>query len=250
KDGQHNMGANGQIVSFEEPTILEAGQKYYLRNKVKNVGDLVGNFTQRYVLLWENRELTSSPLTLNPGEVGTYVFIAKAMPNEDAVFDIYVERNGAQDDYHRTVIKLGYGEPHITIQSIDFPESQVPLSSVEVNLTLENTGSTSAFTAMRMNFHWLDKETTTKWEILNPNDAATGRITFPMPHQDATLTISFIRLHNSIWVTDDSKTITIKKEEAPLPPPPPPPTISVGKTILVISALIVLPMVSLLYILK
>ena len=66
------MGAKGQIVSFEEPTILEAGQKYYLRNKVKNVGDVVGSFTQRYVLLWENRELTSSPLSLIPGEIGTF----------------------------------------------------------------------------------------------------------------------------------------------------------------------------------
>jgi len=214
------MGAKGQIVSFEEPTILEAGQKYYLRNKVKNVGDVVGSFTQRYVLLWENRELTSSPLSLIPGEIGTFVFISNAMPNEDAVFDIYVERNGAQDDYHRTVIKLGYGEPHITIQSIDFPESQVPLSSVVVNLTLKNTGLTSAFTSMRMNFHWSGKETSTMWEILNPNDAATGRVAFPMPNQDATLTISFVRLHNTVWVTDDSRTITIKKEEPPPPPIP------------------------------
>jgi len=217
------MPAKGQIVNFEEPETLEQGQKYYLRNEVKNVGDETGTFRQRYVLRWTGEEYISSPLDILPGESGVFVFIGGFMPGQDAIFDIYLERGPqwVQDDYHQTIIKLGFGQPHVTIEKIDFPESQYPGKSVEVTVTITNTGLTSAYTAMRTLYHWNGQENTTKWIILDPGKTAYMKFTFIMPNQDATITISLLRLHNSEWVTDDSKTITVKLISPPPPPPPP-----------------------------
>jgi hypothetical protein len=216
------MTAKGQIINFEEPETLEEGQKYYLRNEVKNVGDETGTFRQRYVLRWTGEEYIANPLDIPPGESGTFVFIGGFMPGQDAIFDIYLERgpDWVQDDYHQTIIKLGSGQPHVTIEKIDFPESQYFGKSVEVTVTITNTGLTSAYTAMRTLYHWNGQENTTKWIILDPGKTAYMKFTFIMPNQDATITISFLRLHNSEWVTDDSKTITVKLISQPPPPYP------------------------------
>jgi subtilase family serine protease len=216
------MPAKGQIVNFEEPETLEQGQKYYLRNEVKNVGDEPGIFRQRYVLLWEGTEYTSEPLELSPGESGSFVFMG-FMPSQNATIDTYLERGPewVQDDYHQTVIKLGSGQPHVAIEEIKYPTSQYPYNITEVTVTITNTGATSAYTVMRVLYHWTGEETKTKWIILDPGKKEYMKFTFIMPNQDATITISFLRLHDSDWVTDDSRTITIKLQTIPPPPYPP-----------------------------
>lgn len=210
----------GVFIDFEEPVSLEQGQKYYLRNQVRNTGSEVETFRQRYVLRWLGQEAVSAPIDLPPNEVGMFVLIGGVMPAQDAVFDIYLERGPlwTQDDYHFTTVMLGIGQPQVIIESTQYPEFQYYGSRVEMAISVKNVGATSAYTAMHVQWLWNNEEITTMWIVLDPEQTTQGEVTFSMPNEDATVTISLLKNYNSEWIIDDSVTLTVRKEDIPSPP--------------------------------
>ena len=225
----------GIISLFEEPMILEAMQKLYLRNHIVNKG-APAYFKQVYTCRGESWE--TDQVLLNTWDGWTFVLFSE-MPQLDSetIYTVLYRYSGGRwvlDDQHVTCVARGYGQPKLKIVEIEYPPESIPERRIEITAKVKNMGSTSAYGALAV------AKESAMWYIVNPGEAKVFRETVNMP-LDGVVPVKLERSYFETWIIDDERVLHITPsfpEPPPSPPPPgiPPHYLRIGAAVAAVSA--------------